>query len=236
MKPRLSVLMPLFALLVSTMPALAQVEPGMEIRTILVSGSSEQSLPADRVQISVQVKSVRDDLADAQSTSKTVFGAIVEKLGEFGIKSEKIELRDHELGKEYQDNRDGERIQKGFYSTRDFKIELDDASLLEAVYTELAQSADVQVNSTSFTRKDEIEVRKELRKSALAAAREKAIAMAEVYGQKVGKPLKISEGNGFPYNPYSNSTRNTFSADGGDSTRGRVSLTAQVEVVFELLD
>ncbi len=235
--PRLPLSLAAVLLLLSQAPAMnAQEMPVPAGRTISVSGNAEKSLPADRVGISVQVRTVRDELAEAQAASKEVFSSLVEKLGELGITPEKIELRDHELGKEYRNGRDGERLHAGFYSSREFMIELDDASLLEATHTELAQNADVQVNHTSFTRKDGIEVRKELRKDALKAAREKAIAMAEVYGQEVGKPLMISEGGGFPAGPAAFNMRNTFASDPAGDTRGRVSLSVQVQVVFELLD
>lgn len=208
--------------------------PVAEPRSISVSGVAEKILPADRVEISVRVRTVRDDLSEAQQGSKTVFSKVVEQLAELGVPPEKIALRNHELGKEYETGPDRKRIHKGFFSARDFVIELDDAALLEMTQEELAQNPDVEVNDTRFSRKDEIEVRKELRRAALEAAQEKAGAMAEVYGQQIGKPLKIQEGGGF--GPGMFNTRNTISMDAAQAVGGRVTLSAQVLVVFELVD
>ncbi len=202
----------LFALLLAS-PLAAQDAPSSGPRSITVTGNAERILSADRVRISA---------------------ALVANLVEVGVPSEKIELGNHSLGREYETGPEGRRISKGFFSQRQFAIELDDASLLELVHGSLAENPEIAVHGTDFSRKDEIEVRKELRKTALEAAKEKAEAMAAVYGQKVGRPLKMSEsGGGF-------TTRNVSSNQVAfllvDGVGGRVSIDALVEVTFELLD
>ena len=223
----------LFAFLFLISPLVAQEAPAPGPRSITVTGNAERSLPADRVRISVAIRSVRDELAAARNASQEGFAAIVKGLGEIGIASEKIELENHSLGREYEDGPNGERIAKGFFSDRGFVIELDDPSLLELVHGSLAGNAEVAVNQTSFSRKDEIEVRKELRKTALEAAKEKAMAMAGVYGQKIGRPLKMSEGGGLTSGFL---TANNISTPVFGEAGGRVSLNALVEVTFELVE
>ena len=202
-------------------------------RTITVNGNAERILPADRVRISGALRSVRDELAAARNASQDGFNAVVKSLGELGVPSDKIELENHSLGREYENGPDGQRIAKGFFSERQFTIELDDASLLELVHGSLAESPEVAVHHTAFSRQDEIEIRAELRKTALAAALEKAGAMAAVYSQKVGKPMKISEGGGMNPMPFNN---RAFAAMDGGSVGGRVTLEAMVEVTFELVE
>jgi uncharacterized protein len=225
----------LFALLaLASFTATAQEPVKSEPRTITVSGNAERILPADRVRIAVSLRSVRDELAAARNASQEGFDAAVKGLGELGVPVEKIELSNHSLGREYENGPEGERIAKGFFSERDFTVELDDPSLLELVHTSLAGNPEVAVNSTLFSRKDEIEVRKELRKVALEAAKEKAGAMAAVYGQKIGRPLKMSEGGGAEYQPFI--TANNISMPAFGEAGGRVSLEALVEVTFELAE
>jgi uncharacterized protein len=211
----------------------AQEPVKSEPRTITVNGNAERILPADRVRIAVSLRSVRDELAAARNASQEGFDAAVKGLGELGVPVEKIELSNHSLGREYENGPEGQRIAKGFFSEREFTVELDDPSLLELVHTSLAGNPEVAVNSTLFSRKDEIEVRKELRKTALEAAKEKAEAMAAVYGQKVGKPLKMSEGVGFNPSAF-NISNNRISMPVFGEAGGRVSLEALVEVTFEL--
>jgi uncharacterized protein YggE len=215
----------------------AQDAAGPEPRTITVTGNAERILPADRVRISGGLRSVRDDLAAARNASQEGFAVIVKGLGEIGIPPEKIELSNHSLGREFERGPQGERIDEGFFSERKFTIELDDPSLLELVQGSLAENAEVAVNHTSFSRKDEIEVRTELRKSSLEAAREKAEAMAAVYGQKVGKPMKMNEGGSVSYRPVITENRISMPVFGaGAEAGGRVSLDAIVEVTFELVE
>ncbi len=218
-----------FLLLASVSTASAQNVP--EPRTITVSGNAERILPADRVRISAALRSVRDDLAAARNASQDALSAIVNALGELGVPSEKIELENHSLGREYENGPNGERLSRGFFSARDFVIELDDPSLLELVQGSLAGNSEVAVNHTSFSRKDEIEVRKELRKVALEAAKEKAGAMAAVFGEKVGRPLKMNEGGGYNVGRF---TANNVSMPVFGEAGGRVTLEALVEVTFEL--
>ena len=112
----------LFAFLFLISPLVAQEAPAPGPRSIIVTGNAERSLPADRVRISVAIRSVRDELAAARNASQEGFAAIVKGLGEIGIASEKIELENHSLGREYEDGPNGERIAKGFFSDRGFVI------------------------------------------------------------------------------------------------------------------
>lgn len=212
---------------------LLQADEQPEHRTISVSGVAERSLAADEVEIHVQVRSVRKTLAEAQVSSEAVFTDFAKTLAEFGLKDDAIELRDHRLGKEYQRGPNGQQINAGYYSERVFLIKLADVTLLEAVYTELAENGDTQVSSTNFSRTDEIEIRKELRINALKAAKEKAEAMAEVYGQTVGLPISVVEG-GTSTSPSNFATRNVMAFESGSSAQGRVNLSASVNVTFEL--
>jgi uncharacterized protein len=220
--------------LFTTSFAIAQDPAKPEPRSITVTGNAERILPADRVRLSVSLRSVRVDLAAARTASNEGFAALLKRLAEMGVSAEKIELGSHSLGREYEDGANRQRIAKGFFSERDFTIELDDTSLLELVHDKLAENPEITVTHTSFSRKDEIEVRSELREMALSAALEKAQAMAEVYEQKVGKPLKMSEGGMFGPTLYE--TRNLRSLKGVDGIGGRVTINALVEVTFELLD
>ncbi len=220
-------------LAIASLPATAQDAAKPASRTITVTGNAERILPADRVRISVSLRSVRDDLAEARLASQEAFGAVVRGLGELGVPSERIVLENHSLGREYENGPEGRRIARGFFSERRFSVELDDPSLLELVHASLAEDSEVAVNQTSFSRKDEIEVRKELRRSALEAAKEKAEAMAAVYGQKVGLPLEMSEGGGFQQGFL---TANRIEMPVFGAAEGRVYLEALVEVTFELAD
>jgi len=227
---------PLFAFVVLACVSIASAQNTPEPRSITVTGNAERTLPADRVRISAEIRSVRGELAAARSASQEGFAEIVKGLGELGVSSEKIELENHSLGREFENGPNGERIAKGFFSERRFAIELDEASMLELVHGSLAENVDVAVNYTTFSRKDEIEVRKELRKTALSAALEKAEAMAAVYGQKVGRPLKMSEGGGSGPTMFNNTFNNSGRDDIGGATGGRVTLAALVEVTFELVE
>lgn len=225
----------LFALItILSLPAFSQEASPPEPRSITVTGRAERDLPADRVRISAALRVVRNELADARSASQEGLSALVEALAQIGVPAQKIHLENHLLGREFEPGPDGRRLAKGFYSERQFTIELDDPALLELVHGTLAENQEVSVHQTNFSRQDEIDVRKELRQLALEAAREKAEAMAAVYEQGIGLPLKITEGGGLQPVPFN--TRNSFAAMASDSIGGNVSLEAMVEVTFELTE
>lgn len=231
-----SVLVLLLVLLSSVSSSAESPFPGK--RSILVSGNAESSMPANEVTVSVKIRTVNDDLAEAQKNSKAVFDKLLKDLAPLGVKLENVQLQDHELGKEYEDGPDGQRLWKGFYSSRSFKVVLGDVEKLELVHAELAENPDLELNGTSYSRTDQIKIRKKLREDALEAAREKAMAMAAVYQLKLGPVLTIEEESGFGYGFLSNTvTRNTgVNLDVEGSARGKVTLSAIVSVVFELID
>ena len=136
-------------------------------------------MPANEVTVSVKIRTVNDDLAEAQKNSKAVFDKLLNDLAPLGVKPENVQLQDHELGKEFEDGPDGQRLWKGFYSSRSFKVVLGDVEKLELVHAELAENPDLELNGTSYSRTDQIKIRKKLREDALEAAREKARLEAE---------------------------------------------------------
>lgn len=223
---------PIIAIALST--ASAQENPLSELRIIQVTGTAENSLSADKVEISAEVRVVDPLLSTAQKNSKASFDQLVLSLKEIGLSPSDVSLEDHSLGKNYQ-TKNGKKTLDGFYSEREFTITLKKAESLEAVYTELARAIGISVQGTVFSRKDEIEIRNQVRTSALKAARKKAVAMAEVYGQEIGEVRSIKEGSSTPYfgstNFYSNSVGRM---PDGESASGKVTVTASVIVVFEL--
>lgn len=216
------------------LPVFSQENTTPEPRIITVTGHAERDLPADRVRISAALRVVRNELAEARSASQEGLSAIVEALGQVGVAAPKIHLENHLLGREFEPGPDGRRLARGFYSERQFTVELDDPALLELVHGTLAEHQDISVRQTAFSRKDEIDVRKELRQIALEAARDKAEAMAAVYEQGIGLPLKISEGGGSGPVPFN--ARNNFAAMASDNIGGTVTLEAMVEVTFEMTE
>ncbi len=210
-----------------------------QARSISVSGTAERISTANQIRISVEIRTVDEQLSEAQGKSKKVFDGVIEDIGALGVKAEEVQLKDHEFGKEYVDGPNRQKIWKGFFSTREFLVILDQVDQLELIHSKLAENPEIEVSGTRFLRTDDIEIRKELRTEALKAAREKASAMAEVYELTLGKPLKIEEGNfnGYFLSISINITRNT----GIDRTqegvaRGKVSLYVTVKVVFELVN
>ncbi len=220
--------------LINSSASLAQEAKFPDKRSISVSGKAEKSVPADKVEIFGEIRIVKDSLKESQELSKSSFDGMASKLSELGVSAEQIELRNHRIGKNFE-TIDRKRVQKGFYSERSFLITLTDVSKLDLVSQELASVKDIAVSSTSFQRSDEIDIRKKLRIEALVAAKEKAEAMAAVYGQKVGLPLHIEENSGGGvFSPNFINTRNTFSTAEGSSANGRVTLSATVRTTFEL--
>ena len=75
---------------------------------------------------------------------------------------------------------------------------------------------------------------------AIKAAKEKAMALAEALGQKIGKPITISEGTSAqPY--YKRAMQNSVRAmdagaeeSGGSIAPGEIKIEANVSVTFEL--
>jgi uncharacterized protein len=228
-------------------------------RQITVLGSVVLNEIADQASLSFRIKGVGVNLRQAVEDAMTKTKDLTDKLILLGINKNNISTADFTSGENYGD--------KAFLSSsRDYQavivtfIKTDSLSLLQPVLFLLSESKVESISTISFSRKDELELRRNTRIAAGLKAKEKALDISNALGVKIGKVLFIEEiqstqtmsnNNAYPqyrgslnypnpFNPssYAPSTiKNEFNPDevkGSGLFAQTVSVTSQVKVTFAL--
>jgi uncharacterized protein YggE len=120
-------------------------------------------------------------------------------------------------------------------------VVVDDLARLDAVVDAIAASDGVEIAGFAFTRADEIAQRAAVRVKALAAARDKAAALAAAAGCALGESRAIRETEPGGWNPWGNRVASTIQANASDASDASsagaslIRLSAGVEATWDLV-
>lgn len=205
-------------------------------RVVEVTGSATIDIQPDIMNWDVRIQDDNDNLNSAVSNNESSVSKILDYLNSLGIKSEKISTSGLRMNKNisYYDSK-----VKKYTVTNYIWFSLNDINLYGKIADYFVSFDNVYINNTALVYSGEIEIRKQARVNALKAAKEKAEMMAAFFGKEIGEPIMISEEQFSPY--YGNISNNAYSVSdvsGSDQSatfsRGMVSITAKVKVVFAL--
>ncbi|EGF25846.1 SIMPL domain-containing protein [Rhodopirellula baltica] len=124
----------------------------------------------------------------------------------------------------------------GYSASRQLTIMVRDIEQFETVYTGILERGVNSIAGIQWMNSDQIQHRRAARIKAIAAAREKASDMAGALDAKVARVLSVQE-TSRGSDPFSNSMQLFGSeSSGGSIEAGLMTLSASVQVVFELSD
>jgi uncharacterized protein len=213
-------------------------------RQVSVTGNAEMKVAPDEFVISAGVDSYATEAQAAKRANDQAMSALIavtqaNKVDPKDVRTEGFTLQPHHEGPY-----DSRRV-VGYEARKTLVLILHDADKVETLLAELFKSGANRLDSVTTSSTKIIAQRKEARVTAVAAAREKAEAMAAALGQKLGRPLKIEEDAGL--GGYSYRTGNAFLNDSSDNNAvrpvvgdtmatGKLRIQANVSVTFELVD
>ena len=223
------------------------------MRTISVSGSAEIRVTPSLVSLVVGVETRNRSLPAAKAENDRRIQAIVRSMQALGIDAKDIQTDYVHVNPDYT-TRDDTVIVLRYYTVRKTAaITLRDVTKFERVLSDALQSGANHVLDVQFLTADLRKHRDDARARAIAAAREKAEALAREMNARVGKVISINEGGwGGPSHSYGSSWdgmrfggqgANQVSVQaggGGDEllgqaiALGQIGVTASVSVSFEL--
>ena len=214
-------------------------------REITVRGVAEVVVPPDYVEIRTRVVTLNKDLAKSQAENDELVKAVLDLVRGMGIPADDVNTGYTSLGPKEHRVRDQAPVFLGFEATKSITVKLRDLSKYEALISGMLELGVNRITGVSFRSSEELERRKDARRLAITAAREKAEYLAEQLGQKVGRPLWVAEFR--KETPMMPSWSNTafVSPRGGDAkpdseqgtiAPGSITIRAQVEASFELVD
>jgi uncharacterized protein len=208
---------------------------------ITVTGEAEVNVIPDEVVFDVTVQTFNRDLRQAKTLTDEKVKALIALTRKYGVAAEDVQTDYIKLDPRYRGN-DEARTLLGYSVRKDLLFTLRDVSKAEALLSDILEGGVTRLNSVRFQTSQLRKYRDQARASAIAAAREKALALTATIGQTIGKAYSIEE-EVPPQRGYAvqNAMSNTSSFEAGDSSSsegtlalGRIKVNARVTVRFEL--
>jgi hypothetical protein len=217
-------------------------------RTITVSGDAEMKVAPDEVVLTLGVETRHKELGEVKRQNDARMKEVLAAALAAGIAGKDIRTDYLNLAPEY-DYQNHRRIFVEYIQRTTIVVTLRDVSKFETLLTAVLQVGVEYIHGIDFRTSELRKYRDEARALAMKAAKEKAIALAGVLGQKVGKPRSIQEGSGGWWSSYggwwgrgyqnmsqnvSQSAGNSSSSQDGPLAPGTLSVRGNVTITFEL--
>ena len=222
-------------------------------RTISVSGSAEVRVTPSIVNLVVGVETRNRSLAAAKAENDRRVQAIVRSMQALGIEPKDIQTDYVNVNPDYTTRDDTIIVLRYYMVRKTIAVALKDVTKFERALSDALQSGASHVLNVQFLTADLRKHRDDARARAIAAAREKADALAREMNARVGKVISINEGGwGGPWNSYGMSwdgmryggpgaNQVSVQASGANGeplgeaiALGQIGVTASVSVSFEL--
>jgi uncharacterized protein YggE len=211
-------------------------------RHVSVTGTTVARAQPDIVVWNVSVLRTNRELAKALAECDVTVKQVLTLRNDLKLKPEEVQTGYLSIQKIYdRDNHGNQTSFRHFSVTRSITLRQRDTSRFDEILTKLSEAADVEV-SYHLESSEYHAIRAETRLKAVKVAREKAQAMAELLGAKLGRALKISEptetwggGHSLGNNSAFVSPRQAEPDSApGTFAPGAIEIRVSIEVVFEI--
>ena len=227
-------------------------------RTISVNGEAEVRVVPDQVIISLTAETRGGNLIDAQKQNDASIAKLIDYAVKSGVEKKHIQTDFASVEPSYQNCRYEDEmsgkcnpLQITYYKVRKgVQIRLNDLDGYEELINTALRVGITHIDNVQFITTELRKHRDEARKLAAIASKEKAQALAETLGVKLGKPININAnqwtsfyrhgsgqraGNMMMQNVIQNGpTGNGAGSDGSALALGQINITARVNVTYEI--
>jgi len=128
----------------------------------------------------------------AAKAHETTVAGVLDFLKQSKIAEGTIQTSRMQLGENWKYSR-GERTRDGYYASTDVQFTLVDLAKYASLWIGLSGIQGVLVSEVSLEHSDQIQFQNDARTKAVLAARDKAKAIAETLGARIGEPLIVEE-------------------------------------------
>lgn len=199
-------------------------------RRISVSGSATKEVNADRIEMHVQIDNDGKNNMEAVSTNAKYVSELISMLGDYKTSISNIQKSVATFGAK----NDYEKKREVYNAETGITFLIMDPSIFDSLSLKISKIPGASVSASKFALSNEIELRANVRDTAIQKAKEKAARMANTLGLKLGKPIEVSEGN---MNSYSNSLANSIEVpESSRGASGKFSIQSEVGITFEMDD
>ena len=229
----------LLIVLLAAAAAFAEDKP--EPRLVTVAGEAEVNVSPDEVVFDVTVSTFNRELRLAKSQTDERLKNLIALVKRYGVADADTQTDYINVSPRYRGDSDA-RTLLGYAVRKDLVFTLRDVTSAEGLLSELLDSGVTRINTVSFRSSQMRKYRDQARDMAMRAAREKAAALANAVGQKIGKAYSIEEevpsrayaSQNVMTNNFSVESESSSSASEGTLALGLIKISARVTVKFEL--
>lgn len=219
------------------LPAIATAE--ISTREVTVTGRAEVRVVPDEVVLSFAAETLNEELDLAKQENDQIVQAALEAVKKLGLSADQVKTDYMKIEPLYSSHRSANRELQGYQVSNSIVVTSQNVAEVEDLLSALLEAGVNRVISVDFRSTEFREHRDRALMLALDAAKEKAQAMAEHLGSKIGKPVSISEGSPRIRPSASNVSLRTPSEGewtDGPLAPGELSIPAVATVTFELVD
>lgn len=208
-------------------------------RFIEVTGTHQLNIEADQIILTLSVKSIEDILEDSKDKNSSIIDKLINKLNDFTINKNDIELTPISFGINYK--RDAyTNIKDGYYTSQQIIFTLNDLSKYYDLIDQIINIENVSITKSYYNNSKYEEHNKNAYEHAVMTAKEKAEYLAKKAEVKLGKVLEIEDNTGEYYrrsqiypNPF-----NTSTSVGSQSNEvlGSISINRSVRIKYEIIE
>lgn len=182
-------------LLAAAMPAAAPTEDmnPIAVHKISVTGTAVTQVVPDVIAWSIYTLDESKNLLEAKESSDRKLNAAMSLVNELGVKPEDVQTGYVSIGREYNHDEKGQQLDfKCFSVRRGINVKQRDLKRFDEFLSKLIARAEFDVSfGLETTRMTEL--RWDTRLKAMKIAKDKADALAQIAGAKVGKAIVIEE-------------------------------------------
>ena len=222
--------------------AVAAEEIKLSPRHVAVTGTSVARVQPDTVVWHINIRRMNKELAKAQSECDETVKKVLALRTELKLKPEETQTGNLSIQKIYDRDQAGNQTSfRHFQVERSITLRQRDTTRFDAILAQLVEAADVEV-SYSLESSEYHDLRAKTRLEAVKAARQKAAAMTELLGGKLGRVLRIAEPQETWGSSYLSTSNTAFSAPRqaepdqapGTFAPGSIEVKVSIEVAFEI--
>lgn len=202
---------------------------------IYVNGSATVTANPDIAQAQLGVQTFADSVAEAVAENNTRSAAIQAAMSAQGIAAKDMHTTGFNVYPQMDYEKDRAGVVVGYWATNTLNVRMRNLAKVGEVLQAGIEAGANNVSGLYFSLEDPDSLLQEARVQAVADARQRAVALVEAAGAKLGKVLSIRETSPW-YGPVM--ARADFDkAEGAASVPvqpGELEVTGQVEVVFAI--
>lgn len=202
-----------------------------ESSTVTVSGHGEVKASPDSAQVNIGVITQARSAKEAQSQNNRTANAVIAAIKEQGIPKDDIQTTELSLWPQHDEK--GRSI-TGYQVKHTLSVRVAGMEKVGAVIDAAVAAGANHTYGITFEKDDPADLEQEALKQAVADARERADALAQAAGKKIVRVVSIKEAGTQDFPPEYKRMAYEVGGAGVPVEPGQLSVTASVEVVFEI--